>query len=127
MDNDQKKAMIEEIAKLVKTHDDQASIEAYTRHYFWRYYEKQRKKGLVWSLDEFWDQIPDNCRVLASKRHIEYEKRHHDLIEFLPPAKHASSPATNATPKTDKVSTIPPPPPAPVPKIDFKGTKKSKK
>lgn len=117
--------MIDEIAKLVKTHDDQASIEAYTRHYFWQYYEKQRKKGLVWSLDEFWTQIPDQCRVLTTQRQAEYEKRHHDLIEFLSKAGHASSPAGNASSKTDKVSTIPPP--APVPKIDFKGTKKSKK
>lgn len=83
MNNEQKEALIRGIKRIFDIHADTNSIEAYCRCYFVRWYDRCIINGVNPSIEEFWEQIPESCRVPEATRRAEFEKLHEPFFKAL--------------------------------------------
>lgn len=122
----QKDELISAIIKLLPDWDDQETLGAYARHFFWRYYRSRRQRGKPWSLDNFFEQVPEKNRKTADEFRKTFENENADLLKELGIAP-VQKKKTVTQPKETEVEVIDPEPqPKPKPK-SRKAPKKRKK
>lgn len=83
MTPEQKTELHQAIFDELENQSHSGSIKSYVSHYFWRYYENRKRRGLPWSIEEFWAKIPTHSRNTRENLFEMYVQEHSELFAQL--------------------------------------------
>jgi len=79
----EKKALLSSVQELIPHQEDEATIESYTRHYFWKWYMQQLAQNKTIELEAFFNTIPESCRKTHAERKKEFLLKHKELLALV--------------------------------------------
>lgn len=78
-----KEALFDAVREALQAHSESETIESYVRHFFWRWYDRQKRHGGDISPLAFYEKIPLECRATLAERMPEFAIAHKQLLKIL--------------------------------------------